>query len=487
MSNPLWDPAQSLAAQVQSGRRTAVSVVAQALARSREVHEQLNCFAEIADDYALSAAAGIDRARAEGRELGPLAGVPIAVKDSTPVATLGMRSGSRAYADVVATEDSVMVRRLRAAGAVVVGKTTLSEVAYSSFCDSPLTGITRNPWNPERTPGGSSGGSAVAVATGCVTLAEGTDMGGSIRIPASFTGVIGMKPSAGRIPNDDQPSVVDDIAHHGLLARSTADLARGLDAVYGADSSDPNTLGLPRVDLGGVASVAGLRVAVSPDLGFFAVEPYVLERLNAVASALAAQGATVLRADPGWDREMADAWVRHWHVHLAALFGADLERVRTEVDPRLWSIVERARTYSAVAIKADERLRTLQWQRMSAFWRRADVLLSPTMSRSAVSVSEDDAMYHRAEQDGRKHGLDLTSLFNWVPWCPAISVPAGAGPDGLPVGVHVAAQPYRDDVALAVARAVEAAFGVPAPPQFRGGLGRDHPAVTGAAKTTEDA
>ena len=464
MSEPLWDSAATLAADVKSGRRTAVSIATQALARSRSVQKRLNCFAEIADDYALEAASAIDQKRARGLSLGPLAGVPITIKDSTPVAGLGMRSGSRAYADVVATRDSVLVHRLRAAGAIIVGKTTLSEVAYSSFCDSPLTGITRNPWNPDTTPGGSSGGSAVAVATGCVTFAEGTDMGGSVRIPASFTGLIGIKPSAGRIPNDDQPSLMDDIAHHGLLARSSEDLVRGLTVAFGPDATDPLTLGKAHVSFDPPGSVEGLRIAVSSDLGFFSVEPYVVERLEAAAAILAAAGAIVTRSAPEWNRGMADAWVRHWHVHLAAHYGSDLLRVQDDVDPRLWSIITNAKKYSAVELKEDEHLRTLQWKRMATFWETADVLLSPTMSRTAVAVEGDDASYHTVTDDGRKHGLDLTSMFNWVPWCPAVSVPAGSGPDGLPVGVHIAAQPFRDDVALNVARVIEATLGVPAPP-----------------------
>ena len=182
MIDGVWESAEQIAHAVRTGARTAVSFTEQALARSRDINQRFNCFAEIATDYALAAAVLVDDAVAAGCDPGPLAGVPIAIKDSTPVSGLGWRSGSWAYSNVVADHDAIVVRRLIDAGAVIIGKTTLSEIAYSSFCDSPLTGITRNPWNLERTPGGSSGGSAVAVATGCVTLAEGTDMGGSVRI-----------------------------------------------------------------------------------------------------------------------------------------------------------------------------------------------------------------------------------------------------------------------------------------------------------------
>jgi amidase len=463
MTEGVWESAGEIAAAVRSGRRQARSFAEQALQRSRQVDARLNCFAEIAPDYALAAAARVDDQVAAGQDPGPLAGVPIAIKDSTPVAGLGWRSGSWAYADRVATRDAVVVKRLLEAGAIVVGKTTLPEVAYSSFCDSPLTGVTRNPWDPERTPGGSSGGSAVAVATGCVTLAEGTDMGGSVRIPAAFTGLLGIKPSAGRIPNDDMDSVVDDIAHHGLLTRSSDDLSSGLSVVYGPDPSDPRSLGLPGVTLGEVEDVSRLRVAVSADLGFFVVEPFVAERMASVAEVVAREVATVTSGHPAWNRDMADAWVRHWHAYLAAYFGDDLDAVRDRVDPRLQAVLDKGRALTAVQLKKDERLRTAEWLAMAEFWKEHDVLLCPTMSRGAVPVGGDDAAYHRATDDGRKFGLDLTSIFNWVPWCPVISVPVGTCPDGLPLGVQVVAPPFRDDLALAVARVIEREYGVPRP------------------------
>jgi Asp-tRNA(Asn)/Glu-tRNA(Gln) amidotransferase A subunit family amidase len=487
VNDAVWESVETIADGVSSGRCTARAVTERALARSHDVQSRLNCFAEIADAQALAAADRIDAAVAASQWVGPLAGVPVAIKDSTPAAGLGQRWGSKAYANVIAGHDAAVVHRLKAAGAVIIGKTTLSEVAYSSFCDSPLTGVTRNPWNPARTPGGSSGGSAVAVATGCVTLAEGTDMGGSVRIPASFTGILGMKPSLGRIPNDDMSNAVDDMVHHGLLARSTEDLVRGLGVVFGPDQRDPLSLGRPIVSFDAASkSVTGLRVAVTPDLGFYAVEPYVIDRLHAAAEALSDAGAILSRGQPAWNRSMSDAWVRHWHVYLASCFGDDLERVRGEVDPRLWSLIDRGRDISAVELKSGEMMRTQQWRAMAEFWATADILLSPTMSRTAVDVTEDDTRYHRLTDDGRKHGLDLTSMFNWVPWCPAVSVPAGTAPDGLPVGVHVTAPPFRDDLAVAVAAVIERAMGVPAPPDELFLTADAGAAVTCSAARTEE-
>ena len=204
-----------------------------------------------------------------GEVLGPLAGVPVEIKDCTPVSGLGNRMGSHTLAATLADRDAEVVTRFLRADAMILGKTTLLEFASSSFCDSPLFGITRNPWNPDRTPGGSSGGSAVAVATGCVAIGQGTDRGGSVRIPASCTGLVGIKPAAGRLPLHDQPSFVDDIQHHGLLSRTTADLAAALPPLSGSTWSDPRTLipALPDPDTR--AGVPGLRIALTHDLGFF--------------------------------------------------------------------------------------------------------------------------------------------------------------------------------------------------------------------------
>lgn len=465
MSTPgPWSSVREITSSVREGRITALALTELALERSRRAQAEFNCFAEIDMAGARAAARAVDERRSRGEKLGPLAGVPVAIKDCTPVAGLGNRFGSHAFAQRVADRDAVVVRRFCAAGAVVIGKTTLSELASSSFCDSPLHGITRNPWNRERTPGGSSGGSAVAVLTGCVAAAEGTDMGGSVRIPASCTGVVGLKPAAGRLPIEDQPSFVDDIQHHGLLTRTVDDLARVLPPLCGPCDEDPTTHVPALPALAPLPDAAGLRVAISNDLGFFVIEPEVRDRLAAAAAALASAGALVSRPSLAWDREIADGWVRHWHVYLAAFFGDALDGLGERADPRLRRVVAQGRAHQAVPIKRLELLRRRQWDALAAIFRQHDVLLSPTMTRPAVGVDEDDARYHVATSDGRKRGLDMTSVFNWVPWCPAISVPAGLSANGLPIGIHLTAPPYREDVLLRAASAVEAVFGRQVPP-----------------------
>ncbi len=453
-----WSPVATIADAVRAGGVKASDIAFRAIERSMRVQGELNCFAEIDADGMLQAAREIDRRRENGERLGPLAGVPVAIKDCTPVAGLGNRYGSHAFASNTAGTDAEIVARFRRADALILGKTTLSECASSSFCDSPLHGVTRNPWNRERTCGGSSGGSAVAVATGAVAIGHGTDMGGSVRIPASCTGLVGIKPAAGRLPLDDQPSFVDDIQHHGLLTRTVADLTAALPPLCGATWKDPATIAPALPALPDAFDVRGLRIAVTDDLGFFNVEAEVLERLAEAAAALEHAGAIVSRTPLAWDRAIADGWVRHWHVYLAAFFGDAIDGIGERADPRLAAVIARGRGHDAVSIRRLDILRKRQWDAMAALFEAHDVLLSPTMTRPAVGVDEDDARYHTATPDGRKNGLDMTSLFNWVPWCPSLSVSGGLSAERLPIGLHIAAHPYREDIALRVAGALERTY-----------------------------
>jgi Asp-tRNA(Asn)/Glu-tRNA(Gln) amidotransferase A subunit family amidase len=461
-----WSSVTAIADAVRDGTVTASEIADAAIERARKAQSELNCFAEIDASGARATAAVIDRRREAGEVLGALAGVPVAIKDCTPVAGLGNRFGSHAFANHIASSDAIIVERFKNADAVILGKTTLSEFASSSFCDSPLTGVTRNPWNPARTPGGSSGGSAVAVATGCVAVAQGTDMGGSVRIPASCTGLVGVKPAAGRIPLDDQPSFVDDIQHHGLLTRTVADLAAALPPICGAATADPRTF-IPQLPaLETIVGLSGLKIAVSDDLGFFFVEPEVKERLEQAAACLKAAGAVVERPALNWDRSIADGWVRHWHVYLASFFGEALDSIGSLADPRLVEAVAKGRTHNAVSIKQLDLLRRRQWEILANLFRDYAALLTPTMTRPAVGVEEDDARYHVVSSDGKKRGLDMTSIFNWVPWCPALSVPAGLSADEMPIGLHVAGPPQREDIVLRVAAAIEKSFPYRWPPEW---------------------
>jgi Asp-tRNA(Asn)/Glu-tRNA(Gln) amidotransferase A subunit family amidase len=239
------------------------------------------------------------------------------------------------------------------------------------------------------------------------------------------------------------------------LTRTVADLVVALPPVCGPAVADPRTFipALPRIDT--MLDVSGLRVAVTNDLGFFEVEPEVSLRLAEVAEALSRAGACVTQVNLDWDRSIADGWVRHWHVYLAAFFGEQIDRIGPLADPRLVAVVAQGRAHDAVSFKRLDVVRQGQWNVLAGLFRDHDVLLSPTMTRSAVGINENDSRYHAPTESGRKRGLDMTSVFNWVPWCPALSVPAGLSSDGLPIGMHVLAPPQREDIALRVAAAIE--------------------------------
>ena len=388
--------------------------------------------------------------------MGPLHGVPIAIKDLTPTKDKRTTMGSYAFEHFVPDESALLVERLLGAGAIMVGKTTTPEFAYSSFTESPLWGVTRNPWDPERSPGGSSGGSGAAVASGCVALAEGTDMGGSVRIPAAWCGLVGLKPSYGRIPLDFLPTQFDTIHHFGPLARTTEDARLFLAATAGPDPRDIMSA-VPAVDLSSPLDghVEGLRLALDVDLGHYAIAPEIEAAVRESASALASAGALVEEVDVGWSRELADAWVDHWGVYLAAIFGDKLDEFRERMDPRVVRLMEDGLALRAVDFKRIEFVRTRAWQRLAPILEEFDALLCPTMSQAARPVDEDDFIWYRDRGDGLYHGLDMTCQFNFVSQCPALSVPAGWTENGLPIGLQIVARRYRDDQALRIGAAVE--------------------------------
>jgi Asp-tRNA(Asn)/Glu-tRNA(Gln) amidotransferase A subunit family amidase len=448
-----YTPATELARRLRAGELSPVELVDNALARIEQVQPALNCFAFVYPEEARAAARQSERDLARGVG-GPLAGIPIAIKDLTPTAGKVTTMGSYAHEHWVPTESALLVERLLGAGAIMVGKTTTPEFAYSSFTQSPLWGITRNPWNLERSPGGSSGGSGAAVSAGCVPLAEGTDMGGSVRIPASWSGVVGLKPTFGRIPLDFIPSQFDTIQHFGPLARTVEDARLFVAVGQGADDRD--IMSLPALDLSGPLdrSARGLRLALSSDLGCFDVDPGVEATVRAAADALRDAGAEVEEVELGWTKEYVDAWTAHWGVYLAAYFGDALDGFRERMDPQVVALMDAGLALGAVDFKRLEIVRTEGWKKLARVLADHHALLCPTMSRTAWPV-DDNADALPDPGDGRVHNLDMTSPFNYTSQCPVLSVPAGLGPDGLPVGLQIVARRYDDDLALRIGAALE--------------------------------
>jgi Asp-tRNA(Asn)/Glu-tRNA(Gln) amidotransferase A subunit family amidase len=451
-----YAPATDIAARIRSRELSPVDVVANALARIEEVGERLNCFCFVFAEEALEQAREAERALMSGAPSGPLHGVPVAFKDLTPQAGRTSTMGSYAFRDHRPDRSALLVDRIVDAGAIVVATTTTPEFAHSGFTASPLWGHTRNPWDLERSPGGSSGGSGAAVASGCVPLAEGTDMGGSVRIPASWTGIVGLKPSFGRIPLDFLPTQFDAIQHFGPLARTIEDARLFVAIGQGPDDRDIMSITTP-LDLSGPVERdgRGLRLALDVDLGCYAVDPEVEENVRAAAGALAAAGAVVEEIDLGWTREPADAWFAHWGVYLAAIFGDTLAEHRDRLDPGVVALMDAGLAMNAVDFKRLEFARTDLWHSLAPVFERYDALLCPTMTQTARPIGEDDSLWTGDDDQGRYLGLDMTTQFNWLSPCPALSVPAGWTRAGLPVGLQVVAPRHRDDVALRIGAVLE--------------------------------
>jgi len=452
--------AHLLATRIAAGELSPVEAVTAALDRAGTVQPHLNCFTDVWGDEALAAAGDAADAVARGDELGPLHGVPVAVKDTTPVAGHRTTLGSYVFEHWVPDRDAHVVTALRRAGAIIIGQTTSPEFAHTLQTDSPLWGVTRNPHDLGRTPGGSSGGSGAAVASGCVPLAEGSDMGGSVRIPASWCGVVGLKPSLGRIPMDVLPGLFDTISHHGPLARCADDARLFLAATQGPDDADILSIPGP-LDLSQPLDpdVTGLRLALSVDLGCWAVDPEIATAVEDAATRLAAAGAVVEPVNPRFTEHDEAAWMVLWGVFIAAYYGDHVAEFGDRMDPDVLGLIEAGNRVTATDYKRLELHRTDVWRRLREALAGHDALLCPTMATPPLPAAKADRPADVPTDDGRYHSPDMTTVFNLVSPCPALSVPCGrhAAPEhaGLPIGLQIVGRRWREDTVLRVARAVE--------------------------------
>lgn len=451
--------AAELARLIRSKAVSPVEVVQASLDRIEEVNPTLNCFCFTYPDEALDLARTAEQAVMNEDDLGALHGVPIAIKDFTPTKGKRTTRGSVYFENWVPDFDPVLVQRFQRAGAIMVGKTTTPEFAYSSFTKSVLWGHTVNPWDTSRTTGGSSGGSGAAVASYCVPLAEGTDMGGSVRIPAGLCGIVGHKPSLGRIPMDILNTVFDSISHFGPLARNMEDAALFLRVTEGPSDADiqsqVNPVPLPDPL---ESDVKGLRIALSPDLGIYKVHDDVLANLHTVAGLLRDRGARVDEIELGWTPEVVAQWDKLWQVLLAAAFAGALDEHRDRMDPAVVAIIEAGLKQDAVSYKRIEDFRTWQWSKLARVFKDYDALICPTMTMGAPKKDAGDGEFDEIDANGMLCGLDMTSPFNNVPQCPALSVPSGFSDEGLPTGVQIVTHRFDDPMAFRIGAAVEAAM-----------------------------
>jgi Asp-tRNA(Asn)/Glu-tRNA(Gln) amidotransferase A subunit family amidase len=452
-----WIPAGELAALIRTKRVSPVEVVDAALARIERLNPALNCFAAVTAEEARDAAVAAEVAVMTGEALGPLHGVPVSIKDLVFTRRVATTGGSRLFADHVPEEDAVCVERLKGAGAIILGKTTTPEFGHKGVTDSPLFGITRNPWNPALTPGGSSGGAGAAVAAGLGPLAVGTDGGGSIRVPASFCGIYGLKPSFGRVPQAPGFPGWETLSHTGPMTRTVRDAALMLDVIAGPDDRDRYSLPAagrsfhPACD----DDLAGLSVAWTPDLGYARVDPEVADLCAAAAERFESFGGHVEVVSPSWDdpeeifRVMAGA--ETWSV-----WGERLPEDGEKMDRSLRAFLKFGATVTAAQYLRAQRRRLELWTEVQRFLARFDLLITPTVAVPPFEVG--------------KPGLNAIngqpcSPLGWMPFCfpfnltgqPAATVPVGFTRAGLPVGLQIVGRRHADHTVLAASAAFEAA------------------------------
>jgi aspartyl-tRNA(Asn)/glutamyl-tRNA(Gln) amidotransferase subunit A len=444
------------AAMVRDGQVSARELTTFVLERIESRNPPLNAFVHVDADLALDVADAWDATPVDER--GPLAGVPFGVKDLEHCAGMPTTKGSRWFAGGPAVEfDDLHVARLRAAGAVPVGKTAAPEFGAWAYTASPLLGVTRNPWDTTRTPGGSSGGSSAAVSAGLVPFCTASDGGGSIRTPAGFTGLVGLKPSYGRIPTFGVTHLSQN-AVVGSVTTTVADHALLLDVMAGPDRRDRTCLPPPSsryLDAIEHLDVRGLRVAFSADLGFAVVDPEVREVCERAAAALAdAAQLVVVDADTRFD-DYLPVYARIEGVDQFVDVDPVLWRERLdELDPLIAPGWRSASTATLPKLAEVETARRAIERRTAALFDEVDVLVTPTSAIAAFAAQGPMPTEILGRRVHAGMSVPFAMLANLVN-LPAISVPAGVSADGLPIGLQIVAERHREDVCLRLARILE--------------------------------
>jgi aspartyl-tRNA(Asn)/glutamyl-tRNA(Gln) amidotransferase subunit A len=455
-----YKSAQELTGLYRAGKLSPVEVATALFARLDALEPKLNAFCVVDRDGARAAARASEQRWRQGQPLSPLDGVPATIKDLMLMSGFPTRRGSHLTADAPDTEDTPCVARLKEAGAVILGKTTTPEFGWIAVGDSPLTGITRNPWNLERTPGGSSAGAAAACAAGIGVINMGSDGAGSIRVPSCFSGVFGIKPTFGRVPAYPA-SPMGLLSHHGPLTRSVADAAIILSAIGRPDPRDPYWLPVNDGDFltGLDDGVKGWRIAYSPDLGYAKVDPEIAAACVAAARQFEALGARVEQVDKIFDAPR-EALLTLWGAGAARIVAGIPAEQLTRCDPGFLAVTEEGARIGAVDYVGADLVRTALGKTMGEFHETYDLLLTPMTPVPALPVGED---------------LSDPSDQHWVDWSPfsypfnmtrqpAASISCGLTSSGLPIGLQIVGPLHGDAKVLRAARAFETTQPVRRPP-----------------------
>jgi aspartyl-tRNA(Asn)/glutamyl-tRNA(Gln) amidotransferase subunit A len=440
-----------------------VELVTAAVSRMDRLDFALRAFITPTADHAMRRARELDAELAAGRDRGPLHGIPFAFKDV--FLTRGVRTtcGSTIYKNYVPAHNATVVDSLEAAGAVMLGKLNMHELAYGTTSANPHFGVVRNPWDAERSPGGSSGGSGAAVAAGIVYAAMGTDTGGSVRIPASFCGTVGLKPTYGRVSRYGVLPLAYTLDHVGPLARSVRDAALVLNAIAGRDPKDPSSSRHPMVDYvpDDGCSIRGLRIGFPESFFFEELEPDVESAVRGALARAASLGAEV---KPVWlpDMEAVNAVARMILLtEASAAFAPHLEH-RQNFGADVLAMLDQGRLLSAPDYVNAQRLRRKMSRDFEQLWSQVDCLVTPTTPNTAPLAGETMVQLGGRDQDVRLASTRLVRGFNLLGY-PALSIPCGLSGTGLPIGLQIVGPPFEEALILRVGATLEDG-GVAIPP-----------------------
>lgn len=445
--------AYELASLVASKAVSPVEITQSSLDLAEETQGTLNTFFHLMPHEAMLAAKQAEKAVLQGEKLGPLHGIPFSAKDLMAVAGAPYASGSRAMANNMATVDAPAVERAKAAGAILIGKTTTSEFGCKPVGDSPLTGITRNPFNHSKSPGGSSAGAAASVAAGITPFALGTDGGGSIRIPASFCGLAGIKAQFGRVPVWPT-SATPTLAHVGPLARSIQDAIMLLSVISGYDERDPASVSAQCPDFLSALNtdISSLRIAVSSTLGYARPDANVVMVLNNAASVFEKLGCEVVHIDTVFETDPADLWTAEFYAGVGTRLRPFLEKDRALLDPAVAQILEAALAQGMREYYEKVFARYALRERVRTFFESYDILLTPVSPVSSIDTGKNIP----------DHLLDR-NLVSWIFYTypfnltgqPALTIPGGIDAEGMPIGIQFVGRTLREVDIIAAASAFE--------------------------------
>jgi aspartyl-tRNA(Asn)/glutamyl-tRNA(Gln) amidotransferase subunit A len=446
---------QEAAMALRARKVSSFELTSKALERIARLDPKLKTFITLMEESARSRAQDADAELSRGIDRGPLHGIPVAVKDV--FATKGIRTtcGSKLFADQTPDHDSAVVERLSAAGAVLIGKTNMHELAYGITSANPHFGTVRNPWDIERIPGGSSGGSGAAVAADFVFMAMGSDTGGSIRIPASFCGIVGLKPTFGRVSRYGVLPLDFSLDHMGTLTRSVRDAALSLDALAGFDSRD-DTSSRHAVDSylpDKHPSIRDVRIGVPENFYFDLVDPAVVKAVQHMVETAQSLGAQVISLHVP-DIPALNAVGRVILLcEASALMQPYLHR-RQDFGADVLALLDQGRLLPATDYVNAQRLRRVMKQEFQNIWKQVDCLFVPTTPTSAPKIGQATMKFGEKEEDARLASTRLVRGIN-VLGLPALSLPCGRDDLGLPIGLQIIGPPFRESLILRVGAALE--------------------------------